>query len=427
MDGKGILIEKIIKEKDKQFDNLMNYAISGNTSYLQDIEIFFKTLNEIDLIFEYGLSINFHEEYHSCIDIESNNVLKKDRIVANILKLYAIAYSKIERLGLELLEDNIKDKGRPSSIKDYFVKHKKTILVIDDDILMLKAIEESMKKRRYDVITCSNSFEAIKIIKKKEISLVVLDMVLPGIDGFEMTKLIRKIQSTLPIIIISAKTDIKTKIDVLKIGADDYITKPFKEEEFFARIDRALDRIVNFNFLSIEDRLTGTYTKEYFWKRIREAKDLYNRNGKTFSVGFIDIDNFKNINDNYGHLVGDQKLKCFARTLKNSLRSTDQVFRFGGDEFIIIFPETNEKNAHLVLERFKNKEICFKCNEIRCNALIENRFSAGVTEVKDINDNVENIIKRADKALYKAKSYGGNKICIHKGLNLKSRGNKRNW
>lgn len=238
-------------------------------------------------------------------------------------------------------------------------------------------------------------------------------MILPGIDGFKMTKIIRDIDPILPIIIISSKNDLETKINVLKIGADDYITKPINMEEFYARIDRTLDRTTNYNALSIKDGLTGVYTKEYFWERAKEKFALYNRNKETFSIAFVDIDDFKTVNDNLGHLVGDKILKCFARILKNTLRSTDLIFRFGGDEFIIIFPETREMEAKLVLERFNRTKRCSKCGNEQCITVTNVNFSAGITEIKSAEDTVEKMIGRADKALYDAKGNGGNGIFIY--------------
>lgn len=291
--------------------------------------------------------------------------------------------------------------------KRVFSKADNKILIIDDDVLLLKVIEDSMKSRGYSGIFCSEPLEALDCLREEEISLVILDMILPQIDGFKMTKLIRNIDPVLPIIIISGRDDLKTKINVLKIGADDYITKPINMDEFYARIDRTLARTANYNALSIEDGLTGAYTKEHFWDRISEKKALYDRNKQPFSIAFIDLDDFKEVNDNLGHLIGDHILRCFSKALKDNLRSTDLIFRFGGDEFIIIFPETKETNAKQVLERFKIQKGCGQCQQNQCPSLGNIDFSAGVTEVRGgVEDTVEEIIERADTALYQAKDKG---------------------
>lgn len=402
-----MFLQKIMIEKSKQFDNLMKYSLTEDEKYLKKMEEFYQMINEVDIGFKYGLFDNLLEEFTSCISKEKENT------VSNILNLYARTYSKIENLNKMILDKNYK-KQEDQEVNNLNKHEAKDILIIDDDVLLLKLIENSMEEEGYNATVCSNPLQTIEILKERKVSLVVLDMILPNIDGFEVTKMIREIDPLLPIIIISVKDDLKTKINVLKLGADDYIIKPINMEELFARIDRALDRNKDYSTLSIEDGLTGAYTKEHFWNRASEKKELYNRNKKTFSIAFIDIDNFKEVNDNFGHLIGDQILKCFIKALKSTLRSTDLIFRFGGDEFIIIFPETGEIDAKLVMERFKRKKKCGHCDSKGCFTLDNLKFSAGITEIKSKKDTIEKIIERADKALYYAKSKGGNKIFIYK-------------
>lgn len=405
-----MFLQKIIMEKNKQFDNLMKYSITKDGEYLKKIEEFYHIIDEVDTAFKYGLFTNLLEEFNSCISE------KKEDTLANILGLYARTYSKIEGLNEKLIDESNRNCEDIEN-RDYFFEGSKEILVIDDDVLLLKLIEKSMKARGYNVIVCAEPFHAIEILKERKISLVVLDIILPNTDGFQITKMIREKDPLLPIIIISEKDDLETKIKLLKIGADDYITKPIKKEEFYARIDRTLDRAINYSALAIEDGLTGVYTKEHFWDRASEKKALYDRNKKAFSIAFIDIDSFKRVNDNLGHLLGDQILKCFSQGLRETLRSTDLIFRFGGDEFIIVFPETGEIEAKLVMERFKREKNCKKCHKNGCITLSKLNFSAGITEIKDENDTIEKMIERADKALYKAKVMGGNKVLIYKDLN----------
>lgn len=405
--SKEMFLQKIIIEKSKQFDNLMKYSLTEDEKYLKKMEEFYQIINEVDMGPKYGLFANLLEEFNSCISKEKENT------VSNILNLYARTYSKIENLNKTILDKNYK-KQEDNEVNNSNKHEAKEILIIDDDVLLLKLIENSMEEEGYNTIVCSNPLQAIEILKERKVSLVVLDMILPSIDGFKVTKMIREIDPLLPIIIISEKDDLKTKINVLKLGADDYIIKPINMEELFARIDRALDRNSNYSILSIEDGLTGAYTKEHFWDRASEKRELYNRNKKPFSIAFIDIDNFKEVNDSFGHLIGDQILKCFIKALKSTLRSTDLIFRFGGDEFIIIFPETGEKEAKLVMERFKREKKCRHCDNNGCFTLDNLKFSTGITEIKSKEDTIEKIIERADKALYYAKGKGGNKVFIYK-------------
>lgn len=304
-----------------------------------------------------------------------------------------------------LLQKNVEKHEKPN--------HKFKILILDDDIMMLKILKKIFSDKGYEVVLCSNPFEVIGIIKENKVDLAILDLILPQSNGYEVTELIRKTEPDLPIIILSGSTITESKIKALKVGADDYITKPFEEKELIARVERTLIRHRNFKSLTIEDGLTGAYTKTYLWKKLKEVKRNHSRNEKVFSIAFIDMDSFKTINDTYGHLVGDEALKCFACTLKSTLRFTDYVFRFGGDEFVILFPETSEEEAYNALERFRNSNSYNICIENNLKVVFPESFSAGVTEVKDVNDSIEDILERADKALYQAKAEGKGRTVIY--------------
>lgn len=229
---------------------------------------------------------------------------------------------------------------------------------------------------------------------------------MPKIDGFEVFNEIQKEKLDIPIIFLTGKTFIEDKITALNSGADDYITKPFKIEEVLARVNRALERNSHYRI----DELTGAYTKKYFKKRIKEAQNKLLRYGEIFSIAFIDIDYFKDINDTYGHIMGDIVLKKISNIMKCTIRSKDELFRFGGDEFVIIFPKATDNQVYNILERIR-KEI--QSNVIYCNKTnkpINISFSAGIGTIKDENQTIVELIEVTDKYLYMAKQQGRNKI-----------------
>lgn len=392
-----MLLHKITVEKHNQFDHLMKYSVSEDEKYIKEIGEFYKSLEILGADYEYDAFNNIFEEFNSSI---SKN---KEKTVNNILNLYGKTYLQIEEL------------KKDGSIKRLEKNHKldnPNVLVIDDDKLLLNIIEKNLGEKDYNIITCRDPLKGIEVLKEKKIELIILDMVLPGIDGFQMTKTIREMDPLIPIIIISKKEEIGTKVNALGLGADDYITKPLNMEELDARIHRALDRNKKYKVINIEDSLTGVYNKEYFWNRANEEKELYFRNKRPFSISLIDLDNFKRVNDSSGHLTGDQVLRCFAVALKDILRDTDLIFRFGGDEFIVMFPETNEQDAKELMEKFKNRVNHSYC-DIKCSTLKRLKFSAGITEIKNIDDTIEEMFERSDKALYRAKKASGGKILIY--------------
>lgn len=181
---------------------------------------------------------------------------------------------------------------------------------------------------------------------------------------------------------------------ILDSKIDDYIIYPFSEKELEIRIQVAINKFnnkapSNINF----DTLTGLYNKYYFYSCCQKAINL----GTHFSIAMIDLDNFKKINDLQGHLKGDESLKRAAKIFKYSIRNSDILARFGGDEFILMLPETSTEGALSVGER-----IC-KAIEKEC------KVSIGVASITP-EDSLEGLINKADKALYAAKEQGGNKV-----------------
>lgn len=184
---------------------------------------------------------------------------------------------------------------------------------------------------------------------------------------------------------------------ILDSRVDDYIIYPFDEKELEIRTQVAVNKfnkkaLSNTNLADL-DTLTGLYNKHYFYSCCQKFIDLK----RNFFIAMIDIDNFKEINDLQGHLKGDESLNRAAKIFKNSIRNSDILARFGGDEFILMLPDTSIEGALVVGER-----IC-KSMEKECYV------SIGMASFK-IEDSLEDLINKADKALYMAKEQGGNKV-----------------
>ena len=276
------------------------------------------------------------------------------------------------------------------------------VLIVDDDKIMLKIEENILKKVNLNVFKAYNGEEALKCINDNNIDLVLTDLNMPKLDGEELLIKIRKLKTMdeLPVIVISSNKERFQISKLLKLGANDYLTKPFLKEELILRVNNLLNITNNIKDIKKQmfiDPLTKVYNRLFLEKKLESIFRLYDQK----AVAMLDIDFFKKINDTYGHQVGDEILKYFAKVIKNSIRKSDYLIRYGGEEFLLFLPNVVKAEAKLVLYKIKKNLEPYKN--------INFTFSAGVA-VK--GDELAEMIKIADTKLYQAKGEGRNKIII---------------
>lgn len=294
-------------------------------------------------------------------------------------------------------------------------KEGKKILIIEDSELQRKLLNRWISNHGYVPIEAVSLSDAREIIIKDQIDVVLLDWELPDGSGIE---LISEIFSSspvgwLPIIMVTGHTEPENLKLAIEAGATDYITKPAKEIELLARIFSALRMKSLHDQLretAIRDVMTGLYNRRYMEERIDQEFQRCKRHKHNLSLAMLDIDFFKKVNDTYGHETGDIVLKRFATELKSSLRKSDIISRFGGEEFVIVFPETAVADASRVLDKIRE---VISGIELQSEAgqKFKVSFSGGVAggDVTSIENPVE-LLRSADKLLYEAKSSGRNRI-----------------
>ncbi|MBS4174287.1 diguanylate cyclase [Bacillus sp. FJAT-49736] len=288
------------------------------------------------------------------------------------------------------------------------------IQIIDDDISLLIILKDFLEKQGWMVITNSNSDKAISQYFDLHPDCVVLDVNLPNKNGFEI---LRDLQSHsnkvfVPIIMMSILYDRDTRINAFKMGADDFIAKPIDLEELAVHIERHLQRKKIYDQSVLLDELTNVYNRKYLKVVFDVSMDELNRFSQPFSLAILDIDYFKKVNDRYGHLTGDKVLSQFASFLEENTRSFDTVFRYGGEEFIILFQNTEQQKANEIvtrlLERFSKQRFEIDGEDTYVS------FSAGIHTISTLDTTIESAISAADKALYKAKELGRARVeCFH--------------
>ncbi len=293
---------------------------------------------------------------------------------------------------------------------------KQIVLIVDDIYFNAKFIEDILKDD-YLVVIVTSGKECLDYVEHKKVDIILLDIVMPEIDGYEVCQRLKANSATkkIPVVFLSVKGEIEDETKGLELGAIDYIIKPASISIIKARIKNHL-AVKKYNDvlekLSFVDELTGLFNRRYLDKVLKKEWQCALRTGEILSVLLIDIDFFKGFNDCYGHLKGDKCLQKVATVLKNSvLRSSDIVTRYGGEEFIIILPSTSQNGAIKVAKRLQEQLALLKIIHQGSDISEYVTVSIGMASVisKDFIDE-KGILEMADFALYQAKRQGRNRI-----------------
>jgi two-component system, cell cycle response regulator len=287
------------------------------------------------------------------------------------------------------------------------------ILVVEDDEDARMLLTELLRPR-YDVDAVGDGETALKRAAELNPDLVLLDLFLPGMDGFGALTGLRRNSRTAdtPVIFLSAQGDAETKSQGLSLGAADYLAKPFSEQELMARVDRTLKLTAqkeHFRALAQTDGLTGLPNFRSFHARLEEEVSRAHRYGHPLACAMVDLDGLKEINDKLGHAAGNRAIVALADAVREELRDTDFAARYGGDEFVVLLPQTNEVQGAQFAERLRRRLV-----EVSQDAGLPVRGSIGVAAVNadelDSADAAEDLLRRADEALYRAKRSGRDRV-----------------
>lgn len=303
-----------------------------------------------------------------------------------------------------------------SFVKKLVRNMSKTILVVDDSALFRKSFRSDLERMKIKVIEAVDGKDALDVIESHdgEVSMVLTDYNMPHIDGIELTSKLREsyTKAHLGIIALSATEDESALADFLKAGANDFINKPHKYEELNVRVNANLDLLDLFQAasdLANRDFLTGSYNRRYFFEASAAILDKNARKDENIAVATLDIDHFKNVNDTYGHDIGDIAIQEIAKVLEKCLRKSDLVARFGGEEFCMLLENISKEDTQILFEKVRAS---FEDNEIPLeDGVLKYTVSLGIAYGKstDINE----MIKISDDALYEAKDSGRNRAIIH--------------
>ena len=296
------------------------------------------------------------------------------------------------------------------------------ILIADDSIVSRHLLEATLKKWGYDVLVACDGLEALEVLQRPDApAMAILDWMMPGLTGPEVCSRIRQ-RAREPYtytLLLTSKSQKEDLIEGMEAGADDYITKPFDQHELKVRL-RAGTRLVDMQAQLLaarealrdqatHDSLTQTWNRNSILEMLARELSRTAREQGTLGVVIVDLDHFKQVNDEYGHLAGDAVLREACRRLQGGIRQYDSIGRYGGEEFLILLPGCDERTSFNQAERLRKQlsqsEMTLTETSLRVTA------SFGVTTaICGQNWSPEGLIRKADEALYLAKKLGRNRV-----------------
>jgi len=295
------------------------------------------------------------------------------------------------------------------------------ILVVDDDEAICSMLTRALDGEAHIVEMAYGGQEAIDRLKNDSFDLVITDLKMPAIGGMEVLTRAKELDPLSEVIVITGYASVRSAVEVMKLGAYDYISKPFNLERIRFLVDRALEkrRLLkaaaerdSFERLSQLDGMTEVLNRRGFDQFLSAEISRCRRYARPVSLLMIDLDDLKEINDSHGHQAGDTVLREVASTLKRSVRDSDIVARYGGDEFAVILVETSKADAVATANRLRALMAmpAHPNSGLDVDPTQPTTVSIGVSNYPTDAGDVNELVREADRALYAAKASGGNNV-----------------
>ena len=300
---------------------------------------------------------------------------------------------------------------------------KAIILIIDDSEAVRKKVRDALHQARL-VEFCfeaKSGLEGFKLLMEKKVDLVICDVIMPEFDGFKflISKATRPEFENIPVIMLTSEGDVTQKIRGLEQGASDYVLKPFAEGELTARVkvhlkvkflqDQLRQKNADLQELVGTDSLTRINNRRRFMEYLEKEFFRAQRYKQSFALGIFDIDFFKQVNDRFGHLAGDAVLVQIAAVIGQSIRSSDMVGRYGGDELVLLLPNADLRAAISFAERIRKQVEVMEFSGAEQSLKLT--VSGGVASYPEVAaSSIDELLRKADEALYRAKAKGRNRV-----------------
>jgi two-component system, cell cycle response regulator len=295
------------------------------------------------------------------------------------------------------------------------------ILVIEDRLETVAWFSSALTPQ-HEVTSVDTFEEALVRVRGGDPDLVVVSLGMRGFDGLRLCSQLRSLPEgrNVPILVVVSDGDRRKLTQALEMGVNDYLTRPVDRNELVARVrtqlrkKRYADRLRHNVQLSLEmaitDQLTGLHNRRYMSRHLDNLIASAKKNGKPLAFVIMDIDYFKSVNDSHGHDIGDEVLKEFANRIAANVRGIDLACRYGGEEFVVVMPDTDVDFAYSVSERLRHSIETTPFRISRSPNSLNLTISIGIAALEGNGDNAEALLHRADQALYSAKKTGRNRV-----------------
>lgn len=286
------------------------------------------------------------------------------------------------------------------------------VIIVDDSPEQSASIALILQQAGMQTIEVNQPLKLLDVLASFQPDLVMMDLYMPDCNGMELSQIIRQMNSyvDLPIVFLSTESDLKKKLGVMGHGGDDFLTKPVLPWHLASAITNRIKRGRMISKLADTDGLTGLLNHIKIKDKVESELARAWRENTSLSIAMLDLDNFKHVNDNYGHPVGDKVLKSLTNFFKQNLRQYDVIGRYGGEEFLVVLPSTDLLTAKTIMDKLRTG--FGKINHLRDEDDFTCNFSCGIASFPDF-DSANTLIEAADKALYAAKNAGRNQVVIN--------------
>lgn len=291
------------------------------------------------------------------------------------------------------------------------------VLVVDDDPALAAHIQLVLQRVGMDVFTVTDTHTIMDILADVRPEIILMDVYMPSCSGPEVAAMIRQMEAyvSTPIVYLSSEANIDKQFEAMRVGGDDFLTKPIDDNHLISSISIRAERSRLLNSLMIQDSLTGLLKHTKIKEQLAIEISRAHRSKTPLSFAMLDIDHFKNVNDTYGHITGDRVIKSLARLLQQRLRKSDSIGRYGGEEFAVVLPSCDIEFAENILNKIRDdfSKLTFTSDGQEFFVTI----SMGIATLESFHT-PETINKAADEALYIAKNSGRNKVIVASPANI---------